>query len=374
MSAVEITDVYRYGTRFVGALLAVVVVAGAFLGIGYVLVQNGQLGSFSGSDGYRAVLGIVVGALGVLLGLSGVFGLAHKLIADATEVGTAAAIASEPIAARSAETGTPADEDVETSDSRGASVEQSDRAEEQSDSTRETPVESSETTDPDTTTQSEESTTSDVQGPPSQTPSVTASSERAETGQREEPAATDREPGREQQESASQTSNDHTTATTPSRETPESSTETVTVDDLQRDDEPSAETEADWTAEKDADSEPSSAVDEGATEVPDSEPKEWTPPDPSEFEPKAGNRDEESDVPQASEEIDRAEDTGPRTTDDLFGTNELDDDIVMDEPIEGQPREEAVSDESDEEKSVGDGKGFESSSDADPLSDALEDE
>ncbi|WP_058997024.1 hypothetical protein [Haloarcula sp. CBA1127] len=91
MSAVGLTDVYRYGTRFLGTLLVVAGVGGGLIAAGYVLIQNGSLGSLSGNAGYRAVLGIVVGALGGLLLLSGVLGLTHKLIADATMAGTLAA-------------------------------------------------------------------------------------------------------------------------------------------------------------------------------------------------------------------------------------------------------------------------------------------
>ncbi len=59
-------------------------------------IQNGSLSSLSGNAGYRAVLGIVVGALGGLLLLSGLLGLTHKLIADATMAGTLAAQTAQP--------------------------------------------------------------------------------------------------------------------------------------------------------------------------------------------------------------------------------------------------------------------------------------
>ena len=91
MSAVGLTDVYRYGTRFLGTLLVVAGVGGGLIAAGYVLIQNGSLDSFSGTQGYRAVLGVVVGTLGGLLLLSGLLGLTHKLIADATMAGTLAA-------------------------------------------------------------------------------------------------------------------------------------------------------------------------------------------------------------------------------------------------------------------------------------------
>jgi hypothetical protein len=95
MSAVGLTDVYRYGTRLLGTLLVVAGVGGGLIAAGYVLIQNGSLDSLSGTAGYRAVLGIVVGALGGLLLLSGLLGLCHKLVADATMTGTLAAQAAQ---------------------------------------------------------------------------------------------------------------------------------------------------------------------------------------------------------------------------------------------------------------------------------------
>ena len=43
MSAVGLTDVYRYGTRFLGTLLVVAGVGGGLIAAGYVLIQNGSL-------------------------------------------------------------------------------------------------------------------------------------------------------------------------------------------------------------------------------------------------------------------------------------------------------------------------------------------
>ncbi|MFC7027912.1 hypothetical protein ACFQH8_11270 [Halomicroarcula sp. GCM10025710] len=49
MTAVGLADVYRYGTRFLGALLVVALVSGLLVGAGVALVGTGQLASFSGA-------------------------------------------------------------------------------------------------------------------------------------------------------------------------------------------------------------------------------------------------------------------------------------------------------------------------------------
>lgn len=101
MSAVSLLDVYRYGTRFVGYFLVVSVVGGVFVGIGMVLGASSATSPTVETN--RALLGVAVAGIGVLLTLSGLFGLAHKLVADATRVGAAAAVAAtggEPTADR----------------------------------------------------------------------------------------------------------------------------------------------------------------------------------------------------------------------------------------------------------------------------------
>jgi hypothetical protein len=91
MSAAGLSDVYRYGVRFVGYLIAVTLVGGVFLAGGALV--GGQVltdvagGAAAGSG--RAVGAIALIAIGALLLLSGVAGLAYKLVADAAMAGVA---------------------------------------------------------------------------------------------------------------------------------------------------------------------------------------------------------------------------------------------------------------------------------------------
>ncbi len=78
--------------------------------------------SLSGNAGYRAVLGIVVGALGGLLLLSGLLGLTHKLIADATMAGTLAAQTAQPDASDVAAGSPPASDQTATDTADGSAA------------------------------------------------------------------------------------------------------------------------------------------------------------------------------------------------------------------------------------------------------------
>ncbi len=98
-----------------------------------MLIQNGSLDSFSGTQGYRAVLGVVVGALGGLLLLSGLLGLSHKLIADATMAGTLAAQTAQRGASDVAAASPPASDQAATEtadDSAAAATESATESEE----------------------------------------------------------------------------------------------------------------------------------------------------------------------------------------------------------------------------------------------------
>lgn len=92
MSATGLSEVYRYGVRLVGYLIAVTLVGGVFVAGGAALGGSILL-SAVGSGGVAAVAsGKIVAAvalvsIGLLLFLAGIVGLLHKLIADAAMTG-----------------------------------------------------------------------------------------------------------------------------------------------------------------------------------------------------------------------------------------------------------------------------------------------
>ena len=101
MSAAGLSDVYRYGARFVGYLVAVTLRGGVFVASGIAFGFNAVLGAGSLTNPAQllsqvsaaSVAGsLLLVAVGVLVALAGVVGLLYKLIADAAMVGTETAM------------------------------------------------------------------------------------------------------------------------------------------------------------------------------------------------------------------------------------------------------------------------------------------
>lgn len=106
MSAADLSDVYKYGVRFIGYLVAVTLVGGiivaAGVGVGFSALFSAD--PTAATDPARLlaqisftniVIGVVIIAVGVVVSLTGLVGLLYKLIADATMTGAANAMESE---------------------------------------------------------------------------------------------------------------------------------------------------------------------------------------------------------------------------------------------------------------------------------------
>lgn len=356
MSAVGLTDVYRYGTRLLGVLLVVAGVGGGLIAVGFVLVQNGSFESLSATGGYRAMLGVVVGALGGLLLLSGLIGLFYKIVADAAMVGVVAARpAQEPDTNTAMES-----EQPETSESAVAATEMG--GEESS-----TDATSTETD----TAESQMVAEAEPDDPPTPTEPVAAPDSERQS-QPEGDSDVDSRPG-------STPADD----TPPVESTPPSDADSGTEadDKLSQSSVPDRE-----------------LLDQDPTEEPQSssEPQEWSPPDPTEFEtqteaagdPQVGEAetppDSEAsdwDLPEAETadrepaDIETAEtrllddatepDTqhDPRTTEDLFGGRGTED-------TPGDPSQKSTADPFEEVAETD----ADLAADDDPLSDPLDDE
>ena len=498
MSAVGLTDVYRYGTRFLGTLLVVAGVGGGLIAAGYVLIQNGSLGSLSGNAGYRAVLGIVVGALGGLLLLSGLLGLTHKLIADATMAGTlaartaqreasdvavagppasdqtatestddSAAPAAEPVAGSDEQPPEPAEPEpavsqetepaddpaaVEPATAEPEVSEPTADSESDADSSGEPGIRASAQQHPDPPDAAEPTAASDTAPAEVDDAPVTAADDDpladadpatddgpvAEAG-----SATDADPlgaddapetASADDTSASATDEDamEAAATNQEEQTPTqrpaenaAGSEPETADETSTSEASPSDFPAD-SETADPQSEPSEQSDrdllaEDPVEEPEmsTEPQEWTPPDPAEFdtqseEPAADDWEADESAPaddwSSGVEADTestgvdsldadgpdqhdavTEDTrlldesggadtssGPRTTDDLFGggTGDEQSDSGADESAQGEAESQDADATDDEDSTLADEgiTGFDVSSDDDPLSDPLDDE
>ncbi|MBX0294482.1 hypothetical protein [Haloarcula nitratireducens] len=395
MSAVSLLDVYRYGTRFVGYFLVVSVVGGAFVGIGMVLGASSATSPTVETN--RALLGVAVAGIGVLLTLSGLFGLAHKLVADATRVGAAAAVAAtdgESVAERVADEpsdesatteGTARADSQETTDERqpagaataatGAAVGGATAATDDA----EAPPQRSETqppaADPDdpvgvnrpgqrrggsSSAASTESEPAETTREPAQSPSAAAGTEDGTTADRE--SVTDRQtatdvgvPGAEPTDDA------------PSSEATATGTDDAAVDPTGEPDDGSIFGGPTADAPSDAAGEPTAREANGENEPTSAEseaPQEWSPPDPTEFEQresqaKTTETDDDETAGDAPDFADwgtegqtdpdvgtdtrggRGEPTdGPRTTDDLFGEESSDESDPFERPTAEETRVE----------------------------------
>jgi len=371
MAAVGLTDVYKYGARFLAQLLVVVLV-------GVVLVLTGDLvgGFIVGSATDPALrtppnqsgwAGVAIAGIGILATLSGTVGLLFKLVADGTAAGTRSVV----------------DDGVR----QAASAEESDEGE-------------ADETEADTG-QSEE-TEQSSRPEPEQAPVAQASQETGDSGSEplEQPRQSEMPPQ----------------ADGPAQETPvDDQTGAAPAHSGNGTEEPRAESTASAAEAEPAAAEPTEMGEDGASVENDGdettqtreEPPEWTPPDPSEFEQ---SRDESTVAgdPQSRSTAEQSEVTDEPFSEDTAG-NYADETKIVDEPtfeeadasatswedlksssgsgegIDDQsPSEwtdetEEITEGSDEESTEPEsdtGANFESfeTSDGDPLSDALDDE
>ncbi|MBV0922641.1 hypothetical protein KTS45_00360 [Halomicroarcula limicola] len=439
MSAVSLLDVYRYGTRFVGYFLVVSVVGGVFVGIGMVLGASSATSPTVETN--RALLGVVVAGIGVLLTLSGLFGLAHKLVADATRVGAAAAVAAtggEPTADRAEDEsgGETATTDETARVDSGETTDERRPADTAAASTGTAAGGAAATADEETSTRRSETQPPAEDpadpvgvnrpgqrrggpGPAAATELETAEATRAPEQSRSAVAGADDRSAAERDSVPDQPTDadvdvpgEETTGDAPSS----AATATETDDTGAGPTEVSAGDDSIFggptaDAPSDATGEPTAReANEGNAPTPAEResPQEWSPPDPTEFE--SG----ESSDPQTADDAggtadaaasdaadwgaegtdatgDHDESTdGPRTTDDLFGEEPIDESDPFERAVGEETRtadssdvtgadatDEVVADQStdeDDSETAGSTRRFDVDSDGDPLSDALDDE
>jgi len=365
MAAVGLSDLYRYGTRFLGYVLVVAIVGGGLVAAGVFLLSNGEFNGFQ-ADGARALLGVLVGVLGVLLTVSGGVGLVHKLVADAAMTGLVAGRAQVSATEdATAETDT-ADEETGGESTTGSAAATTDEASPEPDDA------SADRSEPDT------EPIEDTEPParePSTAPTEAAQADSTPRSDRNEPATgADRADG-------------------PAEPAPEPAADSEPDPHPEPEPEPrpEQETEPGPGPEPKAEAAPDSGAEEAGTE-----PQEWTPPDPAEFDTGPSDLDEPDGW--EAEPVEEPAGTGSddaRTTDDLFGGESADDQSDLfggestdEEPdlFGGEADEPAPSDEpadrptddqspAEDETPADEGvDGFEVSGDDDPLSDALDDE
>ena len=359
MSAAGLSDVYRYGVRFVGYLLVVTLVGSAFI-VGGAIIGNRILPTADGgATATSNVAAIALFVIGVLLLLSGLFGLAYKLVADATTAGIAQG--------RAVETGVTAADDGSETDGedarRAGTAEAAAVTETAGDESAETtggaadppsddgePAPDQPATAADDATAEAQTVVEDLSEPPEQP----ADSQDAQT---DSPASSEPAPD---QPDAWVADEDPLTTDEP-------------VDAGEADAPPSEPSGTnDW-----ADQSATPGEDDEATASDETRPEEWSPPDPSEFETEPTDESDDGDGTPGWDTADSDEESpdGPRTADDLFGEATDDGEDVSD-LFATDDTDPSPADESDTEETT-DGSGeaspFETNSDSDPLSDALDD-
>lgn len=268
MAAVGLSGVFKYGGKFLGYVVAVVLAGGVLVGSGAFLAATGGVNLSDPSIGSvatsRAIAGAVLVALGGLISLSGLFGLAHKLLADAA----ATAVESATPAPATSTVAEEADEDAEAQEAADGdelveSAEPTVADEGEVPTGHESPPsigdERPETTDP----------TATEPAVPESTPG-----ERAES----EPASTDSggQSGPDDYVDQSATDEDWT----------DSKYATGTQPD-----------DVDGPGATGANDDDETAFNGDETEIEDAGRSEWTPPDPSEFEQSAETADEAAAEP-----------------------------------------------------------------------------
>ncbi|PSP61375.1 hypothetical protein BRC76_06130, partial [Halobacteriales archaeon QH_8_67_36] len=319
MSAAGLSDVYRYGVRFVGYLLAVTLVSNAFV-VGGAIIGDRILPTVvgGGATATSNVAAIALFAIGVLLLLSGLFGLAYKLVADATMAGVAQG--------RAVGTGVTASDDGSETDDGDA----------QSAGTAETAA-VTETVDDESaeTTGGAVDPPSDDGEPAPDQPATAADDAIAEA----QTVVEDPSEPPEQPADSQDAQSDSPASSEPTPDQPDAwvaDEDPLTTDESVADEEPLATDEpADAGEANEADAPPSELsgtnewADQSATPGDDDEatasdetrPEEWSPPDPSEFETEPADESDDGDGTPGWDMADGDEESpdGPRTADDLFG-------------------------------------------------------
>ncbi|WP_276250436.1 hypothetical protein [Haloarcula rara] len=396
MSAAGLSDVYRYGVRFVGYLLAVTLVAGVFVGGGVAIVGTQGLSSVTGGGATGPVVAaIALVAIGVLLLLSGLSGLAYKLVADATMAGLVQGRAVDVAATETADATD--DEEAATDD---------DTTEDTAGATGAAPP-ATDTVDDESSSDGTDDVTETVREEPEPAEGGTGTDSPPEPSTDEQTVVESPEPESQPEPPADATGTDE--AVTPADAAPRpdepvlddesgavtEKSPTETTDSTEWVEQSTTAGEDDGIAASDPESAGTTESDSGPTET---QPEEWSPPDPSEFETAVpaeseaddsgatGPTDESSSAEESpgwemEESGDESPDT-PRTADDLFGETDDDGGEESVEDVSGlfsgdeeTPEGDSGDDEGpeDPDDEPGESTPFETKSDSDPLSDALED-
>ncbi|SFS05688.1 hypothetical protein SAMN05216559_2903 [Halomicrobium zhouii] len=292
MVAVGLPGVFTYGAKFLGYLVAVVVAAGVLVAAGVALAATAGLNLAAPSLGSlatgSAIAGAVLALLGVVVGLSGLFGLVHKLLADAVAVAVASSAASTASTSEDATSEDAADEndtDEETATGEDAESIDADQPAVAADA-EETPLDGG------------DSTGTVADDPATDRPVDDGVAGNRPAAESNAPAAPGAQPGIDEpstaDDSGQQPADD--AVSSPSRADVESHPH---ADDFVDESSPSG----DWTdskyatgtrqegipAEQAASADTAAGDDgvstgEGSTGVEDQDRAEWTPPDPAEFE------------------------------------------------------------------------------------------
>jgi hypothetical protein len=341
MSATGLSEVYRYGVRFVGYLIAVTLVGGVFVAGGAALGGSILL-SAVGSGGVAAVAsGKIVAAvalvsIGLLLFLAGIVGLLHKLIVDAAMTGV---VNGHATWMNTSETEAP---------DQGGDADQT----------------------PDVSDADETDAGTAVPGVADDATVADSSSEPASDAQaisKEQDAPTDGPVEADSEVEADSPPDDDTLAETDPN---------ATVDDSV----PGESSDDNTTQTPEPDAEPVSR-----------RPEEWSPPDKSEFQPADSATSSPTENAESGGESSEWEPTesegestdGPRTADELFSEEtDSDEATIRDiaDLLSEDGEEQVDADESgelSEHRDTGnrpdDESRFDTDTDSDPLSDALDD-
>lgn len=86
MAAVRITDAIRFGFVITAYLIAVFIVGGIILAIGFAVAGvGGGIGGITG--GIVALIGAIIGIIGSFVLYGALFGASYKIVADGVEQG-----------------------------------------------------------------------------------------------------------------------------------------------------------------------------------------------------------------------------------------------------------------------------------------------
>jgi hypothetical protein len=382
MSAAGLSDVYRYGVRFVGYLLVVTLVGSAFI-VGGAILGEQLLPTVGGGDTTATsnVAAIALFAIGVLLLLSGLFGLAYKLVADATMAGVAQGRAVGRGVTASDDGSKTDDEDARsagTAETAAVTETADDESAETTGGAADPPSDDGEPA-PDQPATAADDATAEAQTvveEPSEPPEQPADSQDAQS---DSPASS--EPTPDQPDAWVADEDPLTTDEPVADEEPLATDEPVDAGGANEADAPPLElSETNEWADQSATETAAPGEDDEATASDETQPEEWSPPDPSEFETEPADESDDGDGTPGWDTADGDEESpdGPRTADDLFGeaTDDGEDGEDVSNLFATDDTDPSPADESDTEETTdgsGEGSPFETNSDSDPLSDALDD-